>query len=100
MRALDDFKVASGIIPKIRDYAAVYNNMGVIYADLGQYQPAIDNYNEAVRLDPDYSDALNNRAYTYLKYGNNSSGCNDAKKACDLGNCKTLKYFTDKKMCR
>jgi protein O-mannosyl-transferase len=100
MRALDDFKVASGIIPKIPDYAAVYNNMGVIYADLGQYQLAIDNYNEAILLDPNYSDAFYNRAYTYLKYGNNSSGCNDAKKACELGNCKALELVKNKESCQ
>ena len=100
MHALDDFKEASRTTPKIRDYATVYNNIGVIYNDLGQYQLAFDNYNEAIRLDPNYIDALNNRAYVYLTYYNDLAGCSDAKKACELGNCKMMKYFADKRLCR
>jgi tetratricopeptide (TPR) repeat protein len=100
MHALDDFKEASRTTPKIRDYATVYNNIGVIYNDLGQYQLAFDNYNEAIRLDPNYIDALNNRAYVYLTYYNDLAGCIDAKKACELGNCKMMKYFADKRLCR
>ncbi|MBN1365321.1 MAG: glycosyltransferase family 39 protein [Syntrophaceae bacterium] len=100
MRALDDFKKASGLIPKSLEYASVYNNIGVIYTDFGQYQPAIDNFNEAIRLDPHCRDALNNRAYVYLKYYHNLSGCNDARKACELGNCKTLEIVHENGLCR
>jgi lipoprotein NlpI len=64
---LDDFKQASNLIPKTAEYASVFNNMGVIYTHLNQYQLAIDNYNEALSLDQHYAAAYNNRAYAYIK---------------------------------
>ncbi|MCX5848821.1 MAG: tetratricopeptide repeat protein [Deltaproteobacteria bacterium] len=99
-RALDDFKETIRIIPKSPDSASAYNNLGVTYTDLGQYQLAIDNYNEATRLKPDYTDAYNNRAIVYLNQGNSVSGCSDAQKACELGNCAALKDARSKELCR
>jgi len=34
-----------------------YNNRGTIYDDLGQHQRAIEDYNDAIRLKQDYTDA-------------------------------------------
>jgi len=62
--------------------------MGIEYLNLGQYQRAMKEYNEAIRLRPDYCKAYNNRGVTYLMHGNNKLGCPDAQKACELGNCK------------
>jgi hypothetical protein len=47
---------------------------------IGQYQLAIDNYNEIIRLKLDYAVASNNRAFVCFKHGDSKSGCNDAKK--------------------
>jgi tetratricopeptide (TPR) repeat protein len=97
---LDDFKAASDMIPKIIDYASVFSNIGVIYTDFGQYQLAIDNFNEAIRLDPYAKDALNNRAYAHFKNNNKVSACTDAKKACELGNCRIFQLLGTKGFCR
>ena len=47
--------------------AVDYNARGMSYAKLGQYQLAIEDYNEAIRLKPDYADALYNRVVAYDK---------------------------------
>jgi len=55
-----------------------------------QHQRTVEDYSEAVRFKPDYAEAYMNRGVIYLKQGNNTLGCQDAQKACALGNCITL----------
>ena len=97
---LNDFKETIRTIPKIPKFVSTYNNIGVTYSDLGQYQPAVESLSEAIRIKPDYADAWNNRANIYLKHDDRISGCRDAKKACELGNCSTLKAATGRGLCR
>jgi tetratricopeptide (TPR) repeat protein len=61
---------------------------------------AIEDFNNAIRLKPDDADTYLNRGFVYFNQGDNISGCEDAKKACDLGNCKILEAVTDKGSCR
>jgi tetratricopeptide (TPR) repeat protein len=75
-------------------------NRGVAYNNLGQYQRAIEDYNEAIRQKPDFAYAYNNRGFVYLKQGNKNLGCRDAQKACALGTCKTLEWARSKGYCR
>jgi tetratricopeptide (TPR) repeat protein len=49
--------------------AEFYNNRGLAYANLGQYQLSIKDYNEAIRLKTDLVAAYNNRGLTYIKLG-------------------------------
>ena len=86
--AIDDFNKTIALTPA---YFEAYNNRGFIHLRLGQYQQALDNYNQAILIKPDYADAWNNRAFVYLTTGNTKSGCYDAKKACAIGECATLK---------
>jgi Flp pilus assembly protein TadD len=67
---------------------------------MGIYQRALEDFNEAIRLKSDYTDAYNNRAFVYLTHGNKELGCFDARKACELGNCKTLELAKGKGLCR
>jgi tetratricopeptide (TPR) repeat protein len=55
--------------------------MGV-YKDLSQHQHAINDFNTAILLKPDYADTYNNRGTVYLNHGNNKLGYYDAQKAC------------------
>jgi tetratricopeptide (TPR) repeat protein len=77
-----------------------YYNRGLTYANLGQNQRAIEDYNEAIRLKPDYTDAYHNRGIAYLSQGKINLGCRDAQKACALGNCKLLELAKSKGDCR
>ncbi len=86
--AIEEFNKAIGRKPA---YAEAYNNRGFSYSTIGQYQHAIEDYNQAIRLKPAYTVAYINRGVTYLKQRNNTLGCHDVQKACDLGNCQTLK---------
>ena len=72
----------------------------LVYTILGQYQRAIEDYNEAIRIKPDYADAYYNRGVAYLLQGNKELGCPDAQKACELGNCKILEMAKSKGDCR
>jgi hypothetical protein len=83
-----------------RNYIKAYNNRGIAYTKLGLHKEAIADFNEAIRLQEDYADAYNNRAFVYLSQGDKISGCSDAKKACELGNCKALEFAKSKGLCR
>jgi tetratricopeptide (TPR) repeat protein len=86
---------------KLKPYLAeAYNNRGNAYGDLGQHQQAITDYNEAIRLKPDYAHAYSNRGNAYFIQSNNSLGCSDAQKACELGNCQLLEDAKGKGLCR
>ena len=80
------------------DYLPYYNR-GKAYSKLGQYQRSIEDYNEAIRLKPDYANAYDNRGFAYVMQGKNKLACSDAKKACELGNCKTLESDAGKALC-
>ena len=65
-----------------------YNIRGAAYKGLGNSRQAIEDYGRAIEIKPDYADAYNNRALVYLNQGDKISGCRDARKVCELGNCK------------
>jgi len=94
--ALNDFNEA---IRRMPVYANAYNDRGFTYYNLGQNQRAIDDYSEAIRLKPDYAEAYMNRAVAYIKQGNIILSCFDARKACALGNCKTLESARHIQLC-
>jgi len=45
--------------------AKAYNGRGNAYQDKGDHDQAIADYTQAIRLDPKYAVAYNNRAYAY-----------------------------------
>jgi lipoprotein NlpI len=95
-QAIEDYDSVIKITP---NYADAYYNRGNVYGVLGQYQLAMEDFNKVIRLKPDYADAYNNRALVYLNQGDNISGCRDAQKACELGNCKLLEAAKGRGLC-
>jgi hypothetical protein len=47
----------------------VYNNLGDVYANEGQYDLAIQNFTRSIELKPDYADAVHNMGFTYMQKG-------------------------------
>ena len=45
--------------------AAAYNTRGVVYAKLGKYPNAIEDFSHTIELDPHFSGAYTNRALAY-----------------------------------
>jgi protein O-mannosyl-transferase len=85
--AIEDYTEA---IRQKPDCVEAYYNRGNVYAKLGRYRYAIEDYNKTITLKPDYTGVYNNMGIIYFKGGNAVPGCNNAQKACDLGNCKLL----------
>ena len=64
--------------------AEIYYNRGVAYENLGQYQPAIKDYNQAISLKPAYSEAFYNRGTLYSEIGQYQQAIEDYNKAISL----------------
>jgi spermidine synthase/Tfp pilus assembly protein PilF len=62
-------------------YVDAYINRGSAYAKLGQYQRAIEDFNEAIRLKPDYADAYFNRGVVYYSIGQYQRAIEDYNEA-------------------
>src|SRR6185295_20042896 len=45
--------------------AGAYNNRGNAYRDQGNFDMAVSDYGQAIRLKPDYANAFNNRGLAY-----------------------------------
>jgi tetratricopeptide (TPR) repeat protein len=51
------------------DEAGAFNRRGIAYARKGDFDRAIADYDEALRIKPDYAEALKNRGIAYEKKG-------------------------------
>ncbi|MFA5794352.1 MAG: tetratricopeptide repeat protein [Candidatus Brocadiia bacterium] len=80
--ALEDIDRALKIKP---DYAEAYNIRGLVRTDMFNYQEAIDDYTEAIRLDP-YSSEVGyvNRAETYKQMGKPDKALEDLNRAVEM----------------
>ncbi len=61
-----------------------YNNRGNAYNDLGEHQRAIEDLNEAIRLDPKLAMAYNNRGISYGNLGEHQRAIEDYDEALRL----------------
>jgi len=57
------------VVERNQSCADVYNMLGVIYHDQGQYQKALRAFEAALRINPGYTDAALNLAVTYNDTG-------------------------------
>jgi tetratricopeptide (TPR) repeat protein len=96
-QAIEDLNRAIEINPGL---AQAYNNGGNAYFFFGNYRQALEYLNRAIEINPGFAQAYNNRGRIYLTQGDKISGCSDARKACELGNCKLLEIANTKGLCR
>ena len=59
---LREYRKVRGPASAHDDYAEAYYYRGNVYYNKGQYDRAIQNYDQALRLRPDYAEAINGRA--------------------------------------
>ncbi len=61
-----------------------YAMRALAYSLRGRYDMALPDYDEALRITPDFAIALNNRAWAYFKSGEPERGMADVEKALQL----------------
>jgi tetratricopeptide (TPR) repeat protein len=85
-QAIKDFNKALEINPKNTE---AYYNRGIAYDKKGKYDQAIKDFSKVLEINPKFAMAHSNRGFTYfVNLGNKVKGCDDWKKACELGECK------------
>ncbi len=57
------------LLKKNKNYADVYNRMGVIYHSRGEFTPAIESFEKAIKINPNYTEALLNLTVLYNDLG-------------------------------
>ena len=62
-----------------------YNNRGHNYYHLGQFERAIEDFNEAIRLDTEFALAYANRALAHTRLNMDAEAEQDFKRAEELG---------------
>ena len=73
--------------------AVEYYNRGLEYKNLGKYQLAIDDYNKAIKINPDYVDAYNDRGIAYHKSGNYKNALDDYNRAIKINPDYVKAYY-------
>jgi tetratricopeptide (TPR) repeat protein len=64
--------------------ATAYNNRGVAYRIKGEYDKAIDDFNEAIKLRPSFANAFNNRGVAHRNKGDLNGALADYDQAIRL----------------
>ena len=77
--------------PKV--HSTVYNARGVAYKRKGDYDRAIADYDEAIRLDPNYANAYSNRGNEYVRKGDYDRAIADCDEAIRLDPEGVRRYF-------
>ena len=67
-----------------KDLVWAYYNRGIVYGNLGEYRRAIEDYDQALRLNPGYADAYNNRGSAYNNLGEHRRAIEDYGQALRL----------------
>jgi len=83
--------------PPNKRYARSYRDRGVAHAKKGEYDKAIDDYNEAIRIDPKYTSAYNSLAWLLAtcpdaKYRDGNRAVVNATRACELTDWSKATY--------
>jgi tetratricopeptide (TPR) repeat protein len=64
--------------------AQAYAMRALAFSVKGEYEVAIRDYDAAIRIDPNFAVALNNRAWAYFKWGRGPLGRDDIEKSLRL----------------
>lgn len=70
--------------PDTSNVSAAYYSRGLAYEAKNEYDPAIEDYNIAIRFNPNFAEAYNNRGYAYHKKGEIDSAIEDYDRAIQI----------------
>jgi tetratricopeptide (TPR) repeat protein len=62
-------KILTEVLRENRGFADVFNMLGVIYHDMGRFTQAKDSFEQAITINPNYTEAALNLAVTYNDLG-------------------------------
>ncbi len=80
----DEFTLLSDMILKSPEKARGYNNRGNIYSRDGKYELGLKDFNQAIKVQPNYVDAYYNRGNAYYRQNKYELALNDFNKAIEL----------------
>lgn len=78
---------------KLYSIPEAYNNRGNAYLSLGNYQQAIEDFNKAIELDPNYAKAHNNRGLAYGSLGKYDLAIENFDATINLNNRESRAYY-------
>ena len=81
------------IIAKDIHIPRAWNNRGIIRNENGDYQGAINDFNNAIQLMPEYQEAFNNRGIVYFNIKSNDEAIRDFTKAIKLDSLYSDAYY-------
>src|SRR5580704_15041819 len=71
----------------------IHYNLGASFQEKKQYDAALKNFDEAIRLNPNFAQALNGRGAAYLEAGNYAKAIQDFSTAVQLNSFYSIAYF-------
>ena len=80
-KAIEHYTEAIDLNP---EYTKAYNNRGVAYKDIGEFDKALQDYIKAIDLNPELALPYNNRGVAYKDIGEFDKALQDFSKAIDL----------------
>jgi len=83
-KALEDFTQALHLDD---NYAVAMSNRGICLIHLGRAEEAKIQFDLALLEDPGLAAAYHGRGFAHIMTGDKAAGCQDAKRACELGMC-------------
>lgn len=87
-KAVDDFSQTIKLKP---NNVQAYYRRGFIYGNLHEYDKAVVYLNQAIKLNPNNAKYYAARTAAYLALKNQKEAAKDARRACEMGDCKLLK---------
>jgi len=81
------------VIDKYKIIPAAYYNRGLYLFNENQDKEALNDFNKAIELKPDYADAYNNRGSLFIKQGKPDEALNDLNKAISYNTNFVQAYF-------